>query len=109
MTPAQLAYDNAARVMHDTERRIASMTQWGRPSPDSVNGRILVSLEARRNREAAPLVELKIAAETSAPPRAATRIADDIRFKAREWQPAGSITFDDCIGDIPACLRRVRT
>lgn len=106
MTLEQIAYDKAARAMHDILRRIASMTQWGRPSPDSINGRILVSLETRRDRDTAALDQLRRAAEASAPSRMLMRYADDIRFKRREWQPAGSVSFDDCIGDIPPCLRR---
>ncbi|WP_031337123.1 hypothetical protein, partial [Rhodopseudomonas sp. B29] len=61
------AYEAAARDMHNTERRIASMTQWETPSPDSINGRILASLIIKRDRDAPHLAALKAEADRVAP------------------------------------------
>ena len=100
------AYDRAARDMHDTERQIANYLRYERPSPDTVSGRILASLEAKRDRNMPALIELKKAYD-AARPQPGAGFGSTIRFKAQEWHPVGTVTpADDIIPDLPACLRR---
>ncbi len=107
MTYAVRAYDAASRAMHEVERKIANLTRWHHPSPDSVDGRILASLIAKREREAPILIGLKAEANKAAPARNVARFGTDIKFKPREWQPTGTVTIEDVAGPIPACLQRV--
>ncbi|WIG52517.1 MAG: hypothetical protein OJF48_003436 [Afipia sp.] len=100
------AYDRAARDMHQVEREIANYLRYERPSPDSVSGRILASLEAKRDRNMPALIELKKAYD-AARPKPGAGYGSTIRFKAQEWHPAGTLTpAHNIIPELPAFLRR---
>lgn len=44
------APDTYQNELYETERRIANMTRWEQPKPNSVSARILVTLIAKRDR-----------------------------------------------------------
>ena len=106
MTTAREIYTKAALALHGIERKIANLTRWSRPEPDSVSGRVLAALEARRDHDTAALIPLKIAVDAEAPV-AAARYGGHIAFKSFAWVPLGTATVPDC-DDIPTFLRQVR-
>lgn len=105
ITDAERAYDRAARDMHQTEREIANYLRYERPSPDSVSGRILASLEAKRDRNMPTLIALKQAAD-AVRPKPGTAYGSSIKFKTFDWQPVGTARPIDCIPPLPEFLRR---
>ncbi len=104
----QKEYASLVEQHRAAETRIASLTFWERPSPDSVNGQVLAGLEAKRDRIAPRIIEL--AGILPAKPSALdVRSSDAIRFKGHDWQPVGTHFIDhSTIPDLPACLRRAR-
>lgn len=98
-------HDALARELYVVEREIANLTRWQDPSPDSIEGKKLAAFQAKLARLAPRLIELA-AAMPAKPSRLDVRASSDIKFKAREWHPAGSLVIDDRIPELPACLRR---
>ncbi len=91
------------------ETRIASLTFWDRPSPDSVNGQVLAGLEAKRDRLAPRIIELA-GLLPAKPSRLDMRTSDAIKLKGHDWQPIGTHIIDHTIiPELPAFLRRART
>lgn len=101
------ARDRIGRELHTIECRIASLTRWQRPKAGSIEAEILPSLEAKRDRLALALADLN-AALPPKPSRLDVTPAADIQFKPQAWHAAGTVTLDDAIGEIPACLKRAR-
>lgn len=108
-TTLQKEYVSLVEQHRAAETRIASLTFWERPSPDSINGQVLAGLEAKRDRIAPRIIELA-AMLPPQPSRLDARASSSIRFKGHDWQPVGTHFIDHTIiPDMPAFLRRARS
>lgn len=105
MSDAHRAYDRAARALHATELRIASIEHR---DAGGVDANILPSLIAKRARLTDELIALKPAAEAERVDRFTARHGSHITFPDQTWHPIGTIRLDDRDAGIPDCLRRVR-
>lgn len=102
----QKEYASLVEQHRAAETRIASLTFWERPSPDSINGKVLAGLEAKRDRIAPRIIELADLLPAK-PSQLDVRDSASIRFKGHDWQPVGTHFIDHTIiPDLPACLRR---
>lgn len=105
-TDALRAYDRAARDLHETELRIASI---GHRAQTGVDSKILPSLIAKRDRLIDKVIELKGAADAAKQERrSAIGGWSHIKFRDRQDFPIGCTPIEDIAGDIPDFLRRVR-
>lgn len=104
MNEAQRAYDRAARDLHETELRIASISYRAQAGVDS---KILPSLIAKRDRLVNEVIALKTASDASTPDRYTSRAGSHITFPEPKSYPIGTAIVEDVAGDIPDFLRRV--
>lgn len=96
-------YDRAARLLHETNLRIASLEFRGAGGVDS---KILPSLIARRDRLTVEVIELKIAADAERPSLTSNRAGSHITFPPAREYPLGTAPPSLDPGPIPDFLRR---